>query len=197
MFADSETIRLEPYDIKTYKLISNGIPIDSQSLSTGERNIIALCYFFVAAMAGKNEAEAFQKPQFFIIDDPICSFDADKRIGVMSLLRTMTGIILSANADNKILVMSHDFFVLDEYNNTLNGMGCLTNVSRNFLELHNSNLTVINKKNFDEYTDLMQAMYEYAVGKKPEYGRFAGNSGGRIKTVQVKMSVIQRDSILQ
>ena len=74
----------------------------------GERNILALCYFFVEMLDNTEAEKAFSKEAFVVIDDPISSFDHENRIGIMSLLRRDLEKIVVGNSNSRIVLLTHD-----------------------------------------------------------------------------------------
>lgn len=67
-------------DVNGYTLLSNGKSVSPNNVSTGERNIIALCYFFASILNGKDEKSAYNSNYLFVIDDPISSFDHEIKL---------------------------------------------------------------------------------------------------------------------
>lgn len=58
-----------------YYLKSNGKNVKPKNVSLGERNIIALCYFFTQILANQEISRLYQNEAFIVVDDPISSFD--------------------------------------------------------------------------------------------------------------------------
>lgn len=97
-----------------YKLKVRGISILPTDVSMGERNAIALGYFFASMAEGLSEEERYQKPSFVVMDDPVSSFDFDNRIGIISALRWQIGEHLKACDKSKFLIMSHDVIAVQD-----------------------------------------------------------------------------------
>lgn len=90
------------------------IPLDSscaiedarESLSYGERNALALILFMFEVLHE-------QRP-LAVLDDPISSFDYDKRYGVLYALFAKDGPFAKNLRGESVLVMTHDFLVVSD-----------------------------------------------------------------------------------
>lgn len=102
-----------------YYVESNGSKVNLNRLSTGQRNIISLCYFFSHINHGKNYNEKYKDDILVVLDDPISSFDHNNRIGIMSLLRYEISRILFSNINSKVILMTHDMSVLYDFQKIL------------------------------------------------------------------------------
>lgn len=79
------------------------------SLSYGERNAFSLALFALQATS--------KTGGIVILDDPISSFDIDKRFGILYMLFSNNSKVFSKNllADNKtVLLLTHDYLVVSE-----------------------------------------------------------------------------------
>lgn len=78
-----------------------------ETLSYGEQNALALMLFM---------HEAVKKPNgVYILDDPISSFDFDKRFGVLYALFSSKSTLFNSNLCGKtVIVMTHDPLVLSD-----------------------------------------------------------------------------------
>ncbi|MBQ7675265.1 MAG: AAA family ATPase, partial [Campylobacter sp.] len=94
--------RLEiEYRDKKYCLKSMGNTVKPNKISTGERNAIAMCYFFSQTMQNK-EKDDYSSPYLLVIDDPVSSFDMENRIGLLSFLRHKLKQYLCGNENTKV-----------------------------------------------------------------------------------------------
>ena len=91
-----------------YYLKSNGKDVKPKNVSLGERNIIALCYFFTQILSNQDIGKLYQDEELVVIDDPISSFDFENKVGISSFLRYQTHKIIKGNAKSKILFLTHD-----------------------------------------------------------------------------------------
>lgn len=106
VFFSNERLEIKADDSGTiYTLKSNGANVKPSDISVGERNILALCYFFVEMLDNTDAEKAFSKEALVVIDDPISSFDHENRIGIMSLLRSDLEKIIIGNANSKVVLM--------------------------------------------------------------------------------------------
>lgn len=122
-------------EIGVYTLKSNGRPVKLDKISVGERNAIALAYFFASTFTGKRKNDRYNTSSLYIIDDPISSFDRGNRVGMLSFINDQFTSIVDERkrADNKILVLSHDIQTVNDLSvikdnlsklNNLNEQGC-------------------------------------------------------------------------
>lgn len=181
IFFSNDRLRIE-YQNDTYVLLSNGHAVKPSEISLGERNIIALCYFFANIMQNKEITTTYDKEYLIIIDDPISSFDIENRIGIMSFLKYQLGKFLLGNMDTKALVMTHDlmtFYDLDKVFEELieecSQKFQSKNLKFNRFELNQQNLQMFRYKQRQEYTELVKVIYEYALGNGNSYDIIIGN----------------------
>lgn len=87
IFMSKNKLRIE-YDVnkKIYLVKSHNKDIRPKDLSTGERNIIALCYFFVKILENTSEINEFKEEIFIVLDDPISSLDMENKVGLFTFL---------------------------------------------------------------------------------------------------------------
>ena len=71
-----------------YYLKSRKKSVSPSKISVGERNAIALCYFFSEIMREQKEEEVYGKQYVLVIDDPVSSFDMENRVGILSFLKS-------------------------------------------------------------------------------------------------------------
>ena len=165
-----------------YKLTCNGHPVKPKDVSVGERNIIGLCYFFTSILKGKSRDNAYSEEYLLVIDDPVSSYDLENRVGILSYLKLELGNFLLGNTDSRALIMTHDLFtavdvgkmcteLMSDCNKKFNGQGDFTYSPK---ELRNNQvIRFINKRN--EYTTLLELVYDYANGDATDQEPFIGN----------------------
>ena len=105
IFLSKDRLSIEAIDGKYLVKVRNK-PISLKKLSNGERNAIALCYFFVSMNADCNEEDAFKASSLVVLDDPLSSFDYNNKIGIYSFLRRMISAITQNNL-SKVMIMTH------------------------------------------------------------------------------------------
>ena len=86
IFFTKERLQLDVENGK-YFLISKNVRVTPDKVSTGERNIIALCYFFTQMLDNHNLNDNYMDECFIIIDDPVSSFDVENKVGVSTYLK--------------------------------------------------------------------------------------------------------------
>ncbi len=183
-------VQIDPVTQKqSYKLKVYGKAVCPKNISCGERNALALCYFFLNIASGLDHTNMYVSEKFVVIDDPVSSLDIGNRVGILSFLRYKFHQMLTACATTKILIFTHDlsvFFdlqkVLDDIKKELGIVSekkveCLYKSYR----LHNKELVCFNLKVHDEYTQLMHGVYDFAVSNQSEQVEFGiGNSIRRL-----------------
>lgn len=160
-----------------YVIKCKGKEVRPIQISCGERNIIAICYFFSKIMEGLKEAELYTRESFVIIDDPISSFDYDNRIGILSYLKQQTSKILNNNKKSRIVYLSHDLYTVDsiykfvsEIRDQLSENESGIPKMNNYCFFSSIIDYVLVPENTDNamlvYSKLLKAVYEYASGKE-------------------------------
>lgn len=117
-----------------YYLMSNGIKVTPDKVSTGERNIIALCYFFTQMLDNHNSTDNFTDEYFIVIDDPISSFDRENQVGVITYLKYQLSKIFYGNKNSKILLLSHDLSTVYDLEKAGEEIGEQFNLKNKFVE---------------------------------------------------------------
>lgn len=171
VFFDSSRFVLVPH-ANVYKIESHGKPVKPHEVSTGERNILALCYFFSEGGKLKFEGSEDTDPQYIILDDPISSFDMENRIGICSLIRERAAHILESNPDSLITVMTHDIGIATELKNTFDDVGNIGNeISNSFatdcFELREDATCDLQLKK-SRYMVLLKRAYDFAISDEED-----------------------------
>lgn len=160
---------------ESYILLSKGKPVSPTSISVGERNIIALCYFFTCILQGKSKLSAYDEDYLIVIDDPISSFDVENKIGLLSYLKYQLSEFFLNNMFTKFLVMTHDLISAIEINTLLTE---IANDKKNIVqayELTKGELTQFTAASRNEYSELLKIIYDYGANKDSEYAPYIGN----------------------
>ena len=171
-----------------YLLLSNGNSVKPNKVSVGERNIIALSYFFAEIITNQDIKDGYSKKLILVIDDPVSSFDLENKIGIMSFLRSKISDILINNDESQILLMTHDiqsFYdflkigdeVCGEYKIASNGH---KKVPYSAFELKNKELISFSYSKRNEYSEIMKSIYEYACGNDNDCSLTIGNMMRRL-----------------
>ena len=104
----------DSYHLELRQEDSSYVTIPTKFISSGERNALALAYFFACVLEKKEKDYQYNEPTMLVIDDPVTSFDADNKAGVLSLLALQCGKVLRGNDASKVLVLTHDMGTLRE-----------------------------------------------------------------------------------
>ena len=165
-----------------YYLKSNGKDVKPKNVSLGERNIIALCYFFTQILSNQDIGRLYQDEELVVIDDPISSFDFENKVGISSFLRYQTHKIIKGNAKSKILFLTHDLStfsdlqkIADEMEKSFKKQKLGVSVKGKSFELQGRTLSDP-IKSINEYRDLLNMIFNYAMGNTEGLSLAIGNS---------------------
>ena len=165
-----------------YYLKSNGKDVKPKNVSLGERNIIALCYFFTQILSNQDIGKLYQDEELVVIDDPISSFDFENKVGISSFLRYQTHKIIKGNAKSKILFLTHDLStfsdlqkIADEMEKSFKKQKLGVSVKGKSFELQGRTLSDP-IKSINEYRDLLHMIFNYAMGNTEGLDLAIGNS---------------------
>ena len=165
-----------------YHLKVNGMPVTPDKISCGERNALALCYFFTEIARETDFDKMYSSEFLLVIDDPVSSFDMENRVGILSFLRFKINQILSSCVTSKILVMTHDLSVLFDLQNEI-ASACAANrknAEYSSFQLVNKELVPFQTKKHNDYTNLMKYVYDYACNPTDEMDISIGNVARRL-----------------
>lgn len=171
-----------------YVLYAHGKAVKPNNVSVGERNIIALCYFFTELIMNQEAKDGYSKKLILIIDDPVSSFDFENKVGIMSLLKAKIADIIKTNPESQILVMTHDIQCLydfqkigeevcNEYKRESNGQKKVTYAC---CELKNKEIIPFSYTKRNEYSEILKTVYDYACGKNENDTLIVGNLMRRV-----------------
>lgn len=165
------------------------VDIPPKAVSSGERNALALAYFFACVMERKGEDYKYNDPTLLVIDDPVSSFDAENKAGVISLLTRQSKKVLQGNKDSKILILTHDKTTLRElcaqraeyFKNKYEK----DQQTENYLRLSRGrSLTPVSCKDIVEsmeYDAELNAIFDFAVSDNPEKDDRCDTMGNTIR----------------
>ncbi|MDR2353901.1 MAG: AAA family ATPase [Deltaproteobacteria bacterium] len=182
IFCSKDRLKLELGSDHLYHLKSKGINVDPSKVSLGERNAIALCYFFTEINTNKNANSLYSDEMLLLIDDPISSFDFDNKIGIFTYLNYKFDQILTSCASTKILIMTHDYNSMIYLNKIFNYISnhCKNNkkpADYSIFKLVNSNLEIMkNIDQYNEYSELLNTIFKFASEKVSENELSIGNT---------------------
>ncbi len=174
-------------DGEQYLLKSRKKSVSPSKISVGERNAIALCYFFSEIMRERKEEDIYNNQYCLIIDDPVSSFDMENRVGILSFLKHQLNKFISGNKKTKIVLLTHDLqtaYDAEKIYGELTDLCGVDSRKRNkyikVQELLNNDLRNFESSKRNEYTQLMVNIYKYAKGVNPDYELVIGNSMRRV-----------------
>lgn len=172
IFFDKSRLQIENCNGKYYTKVNNK-NVKLKNLSTGEKNVISLSYFFVTLLENENVRDKFKKEMLLVIDDPISSFDMDNKVGIYSFIREEFFKLNNGNKNTKIILMTHNLEVFNNIEDVFDDLGikCFK------YELKNNSLIPIKKRVKNIYTKLLIDIYEFALEKNTyEKEAYIGNS---------------------
>lgn len=177
IFYDRQRLYIKYDNIQDqYILYSHGDKVRPKDASTGERNAVALVYFFHTMVADRDVETAVQHPYFLVLDDPLSSFDYENRIGIMSYLHREYKKLLSGNKQTKIVTLTHDIQFLLEISARI---GKFQGPAKSVCwELRDNVIRDVSRPN--EYSEALKIVYEYARQPYETYEPFIGNLMRRI-----------------
>lgn len=90
-----------------YHVLNRGRRLRPEDLSVGERNILALTYFFTTV---RRELENLGKDDslLVVLDDPISSVDVDNRLGIHGFLEVQMRQLLGSSESVRCILLTHD-----------------------------------------------------------------------------------------
>ena len=163
IFFSNNRLKLQ-YGNEHYRLLANGSSVKPNQISTGETNAIALCYFFSKIGEGKPLEEVYRGNYLIVIDDPITSFDAENKVGMLSYLKSQMQEFVLGNLDTKFLVMTHDMITFNHTESFLKEIS--EKIGKNKMTYNGTMLvkSSILSCSFEStgYTQLFRDVYEYA-----------------------------------
>lgn len=181
VFFSKDKLTIESHD-GIYQIKSCGLPVKPNQISCGERNIMALCYYFTELFAGKEEAKIYSDANLLIIDDPVSSFDKENRVGVLSLLKYELQHFVSGNPQTKVLIMTHDLMAFYDIEKIAKELNAQKNCLYNIFELFQTGIKDFCYNKSHEYSKLLEAIYNFAMAPtgNSEIEPYIGNTIRRV-----------------
>jgi hypothetical protein len=159
------------YGENGYEIIKENGRIYPSSLSTGEQNIVSLCYFFAQMMDGEkcgSIQEFLVGNRIIILDDPLSSFDFGNKYGVIRLLDYVMNLMSKNKSESKLIIMTHDPETAIELSKI--AIVRLGGKKVKCCEISNNDgnelLKNVKFDGIDEYKNILDKMYGIAVGKE-------------------------------
>lgn len=104
IFLSPKRLHLEGTDSGEYGIYVEEKRVSLSNLSTGEKNAIALSYFFSMPYENRSEKYFSKNDSLFVLDDPISSLDRNNEIGIYSLIEHEISEIKKLTNTNNIFV---------------------------------------------------------------------------------------------
>lgn len=173
IFFDKDHLSLGNKDGK-YQLKVDGKDVKPNQVSTGERNAIALSYFFAKTFENKENENKYSDEMLVVLDDPVSSFDRNNRVGIISFLHLQLNEVFKGNPNSKILVMSHDLQIVFDLQKVFNEIDKDKFMVLELVhhELKNHNLF---KKNRNQYKQLINDVFIFASSVDDQNVQTIGN----------------------
>ena len=154
-----------------YEIFKGKEKVVPSSLSTGEQNVLSLCYFFAQMMDGE-EYGSIEKfltgNRIIILDDPLSSFDFGNKYGVIQLLDYVMKLMSKSESKSKLIIMTHDPETAIELSKI--AIGGLGGEKVKCCEISNNDenmpLKSVKFDGIDEYKNILGKMYGIAVGEE-------------------------------
>lgn len=149
-----------------YRALIRDEEVPLSKLSTGERNVLALCYFFAYIMNGshcESIEEFLKRDQIIVLDDPISSFDGNNKYGMTVLLVYLFRIILSYESKAKLIIMTHDSSFAINLSKAVKSIDAELLAEWELQYNDNHPLKVENFDDFDMYRSVLKDIYNFVT----------------------------------
>ena len=167
VFFSEKKISIEPHN-GSYEIKSQGQSVKPKQISCGERNILALCYYFTELFNGKEKTKIYSDPNLLIIDDPVSSFDKENRVGVLSLLKYELQHFISGNEETKVLIMTHDLMAFYDMVKIVEEITKKRLFTYRLYEFSKNSIQNYQYRKANEYSKLLCQIYDYCIGTNSE-----------------------------
>lgn len=152
-----------------YKVKKNDVDIPPSRLSTGEQNILALCYFFVDISNGEKDMTISDRNQLIVLDDPLSSFDYNNKYGVVQILDYISGLVSENASEAKIIIMTHDPVAALEISKSINyrvggdKVKSCEIVDGQIIDNKKECISTVSFEGIDEYRNILEKMFNVAT----------------------------------
>lgn len=156
-----DTIKLESVIGGGYVVSNRARELQPGNLSTGEQNLLALCYFFVGTARHKRFGDNLKQNALYVLDDPISSFDSKNKYGALSLIRWIGFKMFEKMSEAKLLVLTHDIAVANDLSQ------CFADIVNDRVlswTLEGGTIESVCFNKFDQYKELLQGMFDATIG---------------------------------
>ena len=186
IFLDRSRLVLQG-DNGVYSLYSNGSKVKPSDVSAGERNAIALCYFFTLIGKDKSRETAFSDEMLIVIDDPISSFDQENRIGILSFLRNQIKRAIVGNPETKVLCLTHDGYSMNAFTKMRKELVNASKAAGTGYEIKFPDAFTLSdgsllkwELNNTRYSELLKTIYDYSLAPSSSLRPYIGNTARKV-----------------
>ncbi|MBF9667578.1 AAA family ATPase [Bifidobacterium dentium] len=168
IFLDSDRLYLRGTSSGEYGIYVKGKQVSLSNLSAGEKNAIALSYFFSMPYENRSKEYFSKNSSLFVLDDPISSLDRNNEIGIYSLIEhEILEIIKNTNTNNnfvQVIALTHSlpvYYALEKVADTVfkkkknRPSKTISRMLKNGM-LYETNMIDYN------YRDLIKEIYDFA-----------------------------------
>lgn len=184
------TLQLVPSSTHShaYAVLNRNDEVRPDWLSTGERNILALCYFIVKTAENKDFDSTLGQNTLLVFDDPVSTFDLDHKYGVYALISYVSDTIHNLTKkksrkqkplSSRILILTHDAGVFGEIYDMFKDMSIP--LSRFSLSRDGHLVEIKHATPVDIYRDNLRKVYDFV--HEPETGVIDDSLPNRFRRV--------------
>lgn len=180
MFLSEDRLQLDPVG-DTYRILSDGHAVQAGDISIGERNALALAYFFSDFLADKSTSDAQESEWLIVLDDPISSFDHENKIGVLSYILSE----IEEMKSSRFICLTHDMYTFMTLATAVKSHDRIVadpiGYSCHQLDCRKQKFDKLDKlEELSEYVLNFQDVFDFACENEPQGNRHAGNQMRRI-----------------
>ncbi|OZT78254.1 AAA family ATPase [Salinicoccus roseus] len=184
IFYDENRLNLESED-GHYRVKVRNRYVKLPNLSTGERNVIGLSYFFTLLNRDKRLDEKYKDFLLIVLDDPISSFDFENKIGIYNFIRGEIQSILANNDTSQIIITTHDAEAFSSFDKLFSDIKVwnpsLIRGSLNKTILTTNGLITSQKRGDNLYTQQFEDIYNFAIDNDShDLENYIGNTMRRV-----------------
>ncbi|SDM64179.1 AAA family ATPase [Sediminibacillus halophilus] len=185
IFLTENRLQLQPdsKDGYKYNVLVKGEPVKSSNLSTGERNALALVYYFKSLYSNHIVEETLKNSMFLVLDDPISSMDENNLMGLISYINSEINNILISSPKSRVLIMTHRWYVFDSLHKLFDGdsNGVVSfELIKNGQTMQQNFINLNNFKHKNGYKNLLSKLYSYGKKIIPPESVSIGNTARRV-----------------
>lgn len=190
-FFDNERIRFNfNAEIEQFEVLVRNKKVDVLiNLSTAEKNLISICWFFLN-VTKKIQTSDIESYRIFV-DDPISSTDSQNKMGIYCYLKYIINQVDTKNNKVKFVFFTHDMEVFNHIGKLL--FDRLGKKGYETFVLKNKELQKI--ESFNYYSSLMNDVYDFARGEADGLTPYIGNIMRRLvegyATFNYRMGIIE------